>query len=495
MKPELEIWLGDDIQSITKSDIRSPFTDLHGASAVWTISTNSGVTDMYLYSNHVQGLQPTQPRIRFFGWKTANLPQSQNSERLNIWSAPMAGSLVRSCAQEIFASFLTSILDIVDSCGDVYVEEGESIRLENGLVSEIVALFTEMQLGSKLEAQLCVIPLLLPRLGVPSAASALAAAKDSANHHRKRKNWVKAEKVLQWAWNICRRSQNSYTHVIDEGEDNRPGSEDKLVKQATIDLCELYRWALIEKTSRTFGIYGICWLHEKCGQSVSEREVIDRYFLVANEFSEHQASDADLDNMETGSLKTALLFVTHPASETTRVQKGIALCLAAEYKWAEVALALLELGGEPEFRDAIGRVPLSHAAESGSITIVEDLMKWGSFPDSEDYARRTPLSYASELGRHEVVELLLRDVRVSPDPTDNYHETPLSWAAQNGHDTVVKLLLETGKVEPDRRDQYERTPLSHAAENGHDSVVKLLLESGKVKQDINDHDKRTPLYM
>jgi hypothetical protein len=355
--------------------------------------------------------------FRFFGWKTANLSQSQIFEGFDLWSAPVTGSLVTSCAQEIFASFLASILDIVDGFGPVHVEEDESIRLENGLVSEIVALFMEMRLGSKLEALLCVMPLVLPRLEMPSAPQALAAAKQSANQRRERKYWKKAERVLQWAWDICRQHQHSCTHVNGEHEDHGPGSEETLAKQATIALCELYRWALIEKTSRGFGKQEISRLdQQKSNQSVSVREVIDRYFLIANEIAQHRVSETDIASMETGCLKTALLFVTHPASETEREQKGKALFSAVKHGWVEVALALLELGCEPDFRDTKDRTSLSHAAESGNITIIGDLLEWGSFPNSEDHDRRTPLSYASGAGCHEVVKLLLRDPRVPPRP-------------------------------------------------------------------------------
>ncbi|KAJ5998016.1 hypothetical protein N7522_009676 [Penicillium canescens] len=503
MKPDLEIWLGDDMKAITKSALRSKSTGLHDASAVWTMSTDPGVTNMYPIIQRAPDIKVPDakllPSLRFFGWKTANLSQSQEFEGFNLWSAPMTGSLVTSCAQETFATFLTSILDIVDNFGPVHVEEDESIRLENGLVSEIVALFTEMRLGSKLEALLCVMPSVLPRLEMPSAASALAAARKSANQHRKRTDWKKAERVLQWAWNICRQPQHSCTQVIDEDEDHRPGSEGTLAKQATIALCELYRWALIEETSRAFGKDGISRLDvQKCDQSVSAREVIDRYFIIANEIAQHKASDADLANMETGCLKTALLFVTNPASETEREQKGKALSSAAKHGWVEVALALLELGGEPDFRDTEGRTPLSHAAESGNITIVGDLMKYGSFPNSEDQNQRTPLSYTSGAGCHEVVELLLRDVRVSPDQRDAQQRTPLSYAAAKGydtvgHDTIVKLLLETGKVDLDIKDDYQQTPLSYAAAKGYNTVVKLLLETGKVDPDMKDAYQRAPL--
>ncbi|CAG7925758.1 unnamed protein product [Penicillium olsonii] len=480
MKPDIGMWLGDDMSAVTKSTLRSISTDLQNESTVWTMSTEPGATKTI---QHVPNVNVPNakilPLLRFFGWKTAGLSQTQDREGLSLWSTPMTGSLKKSCAQEIFAAFLTSVLDIVDNLGPVRVEEDTSIRLENDLVSDIVALFTEMQLGSRLEALLCVMPIVLPRLDIPSAASALAAAKKSANQHRQRKDWKKAERVLQWAWNICRQHQDSDQNVIDGVEDHTPSSEETLDKQATIALCELYRWALIEETS--FGKNGISRLEEKKhDQSIPSREVIDQYSPLANQIAQHQASDAEFANMETDCLKTALLFVTLPASDTGSEQKGQALHSAAKHGWVEVALALLELGGEPDFRNKEGRTPLSHAAESGNITVVDDLMRWGSFPNLEDHHQRTPLSYASGAGCYEVVKLLLRDARVPPDQRDAQQRAPLSWAAENGHDAVVRWLLQTGKVEPDMKDTSGESALSFAIGNGHDAVVKWLLETGQV---------------
>ncbi|CAG8298775.1 unnamed protein product [Penicillium olsonii] len=494
MKSDLGMWLGDDMDAVTKSALCSVSTDLHNESTVWTMLTDTRATGM---TQHVPIVKVTRaqiiPLLRIFGWKTAKLSQSQDFDGFNVWSTPMTSSLKTSCAQELFASFLTSFLDIVDNFGPVHVEEDTSIRLENGLVSEIIGLFTEMQLGSRLEALFCVMPIVLPRLGVPSAASALAAAKKSANQHRERKDWKKAERVLQWAWSICRQHQNSDQNVIDAVEDHTPSSEETLDKQATVALCELYRWALIEET--LFGKNGISRLEEKKhDQSISSREVIDQYSLVANEIAQHQASDAEFANMGTDCLKTALLFVTLPAPDTGREQKGQALHSAAKHGWVEVALALLELGGEPDFRDTEGRTALSHAAESGNFTVVKGLMKWGSFPNLEDHGQRTPLSYASGAGCYEVVKLLLRDARVPPDQRDSWQRTPLSRAAGNGHEDVVRWLLQTGQVDPDREDHRKETPLHAAASHGHHAVVERLLETGRVDPDTQNSYGSTPLF-
>ncbi|KAH7119277.1 ankyrin repeat-containing domain protein, partial [Dactylonectria macrodidyma] len=152
------------------------------------------------------------------------------------------------------------------------------------------------------------------------------------------------------------------------------------------------------------------------------------------------------------------------------------LCSAARHGWAEVVLALLELGTEPDFKDTNedSRTALSHAAQSGSIDTVKELMDWGAFPNSADAKHRTPLSYASEIGRSSVVEILLRDRRVDPDAKDSDGRTPLWRAAEKGHEAVVKLLLDTGKVDLEAKDRYGRTLLSWAAVNGHEAVVKLL---------------------
>jgi ankyrin repeat protein len=525
IKADLGIWLGDDLNSMTKYTLPST-SDLSDMSAIWK---KWGKT--VEQTKNPLPVEHNVTLVRFFGRKAAQSSQSQVSKTSSLFSAPINGSLVSACAQEIFSSFLESILDIVDDVGPVDLQETEPFRLQNSLVTEVVTLFAEMQLGTRQEALLCVVPLMISHLKTPSPASVLAAAGKSASKQRRSNEWKKAEEMLRWVWRICIQSQSSLADTPDEDGNHQRASNYTLAELATIALGELYRWALVDK--RTFGMDGISWLEkQKSSHSVSICEVIDRYVAVANGLERDEVSRTDLFSAtENGCLTTTLLALTRPASNMESEQKGNALCLAAKRGWAEVVRALLELNTEPDFQDAASRTPLSYAAANGNVEIARELIYSGSFPDLGCPRNRTPLSYASEAGAHRVVELLLRDIRVSPDHKDSSGLTPLCWAAKNahdivveqlldtgkvdpdamksgrgtplwwaaleGHDSIVQRLLDTGKVDPDARngnDQIVKTPLSNAASKGHGTIVKLLLETGKVDPDSKDNGGRTPLY-
>ncbi|KAJ5641883.1 hypothetical protein N7490_005883 [Penicillium lividum] len=493
IKPDLRIWLGDD-DNITEYNLYSASSNLRDPSTVWTKTGGNDVRHIEKISSSMRSV--SSPQIRFFGWKAAQLPQSQNSAVVSLWSAPIKGSLVSPCAQEVFASFIASILDIVDDIGPVDVQEAETFRLENILVTEIVGLFTEMQLGSRQEALLCVMPLMIPQLKMRSAESALEAARTSANQRRRHREWKKAEEVLKWAWSICTESRPSCSSPVDNREGQMLGLEDRLAEQATITLAELYRWALMYDAKSSFGRNGISWLKtKKSSQSVAVGEVIDRYVDVANRIARNEVSHSDfLTVMENGCVTSELLLLlTQSASKMKSEQKGKALCLAVKHRCAEVVRALLELGSEPDFQDTGGRTALSYAAAQGDESIVKELLQWGGFPNSEDILHRTPLSYASEAGFHRVTELLLRDNRVSPDSTDINGWTPLFWAAQNGNEPIVKQLLQNNKVDPGVKDSEGWTPLLLAAQSGYRTVVEQFIRSDKVDLNAKDSDGCTPL--
>ncbi|KAJ5995607.1 hypothetical protein N7481_002584 [Penicillium waksmanii] len=471
IKMDLDIWLGDDINIITHEEYALPaeVVDHRDASTLWT---KTGQKDATARKNSSSAIQSLPPRVRFFGRRAAELSQSQDSNSSKKFSAAIKGSLVSACAQEVFVSFFTSILDIVDDFGPVKVQEDKGFRLENSLVTEIVRLFTEMRLGSRQEAALCVMPLLIPRLKTPSAISALEAVRKSTKERRRFNEWNKAETTLRWVWNICTQTQHGCADVINEPKDQ------KLAEQATIALCELYRWALMDESTRAFGKKGISWLqNEKSRRLV--HQVIDHYVHVADRIAQPEASSADLlAAIEKENLTSALLLVTYPASKMENEQKGKALLLAAMHGWAQVVFALLQLISSPDFRDSRGRTPLSYAAQKGHI----------------DALTETPLSYASEAGFQEVTRLLLRDSRVSPDNRDNDGRTPLWWAAQIGHKDIVTQLLLNKKVDPDAMDNNGLTPLWWAVQNGHKDIVTQLLQNKKVNPDTMDNNGRTPLW-
>ncbi|KAH7119276.1 hypothetical protein EDB81DRAFT_667416, partial [Dactylonectria macrodidyma] len=215
------------------------------------------------------------------------LPQSQSSVPFRVWTAPTNSSLLSLCAQEVFGSFIASILDIVDDVGSIDIQETRDFRLESSFVSEIVKLFTERQLGSREDALLCVLPPMIPRLGLPSTESAVAAARRNANQHRRRDAWKQAEAVLRWALRICTEAQPSHAGA------DRPILAREHTERAAISLGELYRSALQGNDStKEFGLDGIKWLSkQEPGRNpqlpVAVREIIDRYSDIAKGVDAH----------------------------------------------------------------------------------------------------------------------------------------------------------------------------------------------------------------
>ncbi|KAH8125174.1 hypothetical protein ACSS6W_009230 [Trichoderma asperelloides] len=427
---------------------------------------------------------------RFFGWHTADPSQIHGSAPFEAWSAPTNSSLLSLCAQEVFGSFIVSIFDTVDAAEDVDIQEDPYVRLESNLVSEIIRLFTEARLGSREDALLCILPPMTSRLKMPSAKHVLATAKRRANEHRRHGQWIKAEVMLKWAWEICTQPHpQSHTESRDS-QNHLSALEDELVQQSAIALGELYRWAMTTNDTKKFSSDGIKWLSAQksaLGQPVSTavREIIDRYSEIESRVNQHGNNDGD-------DLISTLSRLTVPASKIsmTAEEKSKALCSAAALGWSEVVSTLLVLGANPDYKDANRRfrTALSLAAESNSVDAIEELIHWGASPDLEDDFGRTPLAHASEMGHDAVVKILVEDPRVDPNTVDSWGETPLSLALWSGHEPVIQLLLNSNRVDINAKDRSGRPLLALAAREGRKTVVQLLLNSGRV--DINAKDLR-----
>lgn len=180
-------------------------------------------------------------------------------------------------------------------------------------------------------------------------------------------------------------------------------------------------------------------------------------------------------------------------------------------------------------RDSFGRTPLSYAARSGHISIVQRLVKIGARVDSDDDVGGTPLSYAICNGQKTLIslllgeghrvdsgssvlqpllssavmegdyttaKLLLESGKVHPGLKDCLGDTPLSLATEFHEESIVKLLLESSKVNPNLKyDPYGNTPLSRAAANGDGAIVKLLLKSNEVDPNVQDNSGQTPIFL
>jgi ankyrin repeat protein len=85
----------------------------------------------------------------------------------------------------------------------------------------------------------------------------------------------------------------------------------------------------------------------------------------------------------------------------------IALLVAAERGWTEIAVLLLEQGANPNARGIGGSTPLRQAVQGGSGQIIAALLDFGADPHLVDDNGCTPADVAIALGRKDLAALLL----------------------------------------------------------------------------------------
>ena len=121
-----------------------------------------------------------------------------------------------------------------------------------------------------------------------------------------------------------------------------------------------------------------------------------------------------------------------------------------------------------------GFTPLHYAASHGNTAIATLLLSHGAAVDARDAAGRTALMLAVGDGARGVAQLLL-DRSADSAEVDDKCRTPLHHAAKGGWRGISQLLLSTGKIDPGARDGKGRTALHHAARVGSAGVVRVLL--------------------
>ncbi|RDL31530.1 uncharacterized protein BP5553_09739 [Venustampulla echinocandica] len=143
--------------------------------------------------------------------------------------------------------------------------------------------------------------------------------------------------------------------------------------------------------------------------------------------------------------------------------------------------------------DAVGRTPLSWAAEKGHISIAKLLLQKGASIATRDTRHGlSPLQWAALQGNLEVVKLLL-EAGASPDENVSGC-TALSLAAARGHEPVLKILLDKGAT-PNLFDMHSGcTPLHLSAGYGNEAAVSQLLAHGANPNLVDKFRKQTPLY-
>ncbi|CAH0050506.1 unnamed protein product, partial [Clonostachys solani] len=160
----LEAWLPDNVFNLKEHTFHSWATQSEPGS-LWEEFDSK----YRPFRGQLEGdiIQPSV--VRFFGWNihvSSNLQDRyRDSGTLKMFSARTSGTLVSSCAHEIFASFLASVLDKASEREDARIEVDDlDFRLRSPLVDKVVKAFTDSQLGSTEEAMFCVLPPIISRL-------------------------------------------------------------------------------------------------------------------------------------------------------------------------------------------------------------------------------------------------------------------------------------------------------------------------------------------
>ncbi|MCJ1313364.1 hypothetical protein MMC25_007042 [Agyrium rufum] len=157
------------------------------------------------------------------------------------------------------------------------------------------------------------------------------------------------------------------------------------------------------------------------------------------------------------------------------------LHVCASFGLYNLALAILEAQGSHleifDAEDCTGRTPLSWAAGSGEVRLIQRLLAKGAETDTRDTIHGLPpLLWASYRGRYDCCEQLLIH---GADVNDHLSGSNALWiAVLRGHETIVELLLKRG-AESNRADEYHgQTALHCAAASGDAILVSILLAHG-----------------
>jgi ankyrin repeat protein len=163
--------------------------------------------------------------------------------------------------------------------------------------------------------------------------------------------------------------------------------------------------------------------------------------------------------------------IAKPQISATEV--SLTLFSAVDGDCVALATELLDRGASVDARDRLGARPLSHAARSGHLEMVDLLLAHGAPIDARNLAGATALYFAAEAGHASIAQRLIErgtDVRLA----GRSGISPIAAAAYAGNDEIVAALLAHGA---DERipDETGKPPIIYAAAGARLDIVKRLL--------------------
>jgi uncharacterized protein len=159
--------------------------------------------------------------------------------------------------------------------------------------------------------------------------------------------------------------------------------------------------------------------------------------------------------------------------QLTATEISSTLFAAADRNCINLAMTLLDQGASVDARDRLGARPLSRAARSGHLEMVDLLLQRGAPINARDLAGATALYVAAERGQVAVVQRLI-DQGADIDLRGRSGTSPVAAAAFAGRNQVVKMLLAHG-ADARAVDDTGKPPIVYAAASGSLDIVRQLL--------------------
>jgi uncharacterized protein len=159
--------------------------------------------------------------------------------------------------------------------------------------------------------------------------------------------------------------------------------------------------------------------------------------------------------------------------QITATEVSLTLFSAVDANCVALVTELLDVGASLDARDRLGAKPLSHAARSGHLEMVDLLLARGAPIDARNLAGATALYFAAEKGHAPIAQRLIErgaDVKL----TGRSGISPVAAAAYAGNDEIVAALLAHGADER-APDDTGKPPIIYAAAGARLDVVKRLL--------------------
>ncbi|CEJ93255.1 hypothetical protein VHEMI08860 [[Torrubiella] hemipterigena] len=449
----------------------------------------------------------------------SNAGENEISFKCRIQTFPATGSLLDNCARELFVSLAASLTKIVDVAAPRIdaMENGGEVLLKSETVTILTRAFTANGLGTHAEALLSIIPTLLsiiPELPVDLGSAAedklLSTCIAKAGAYRRQKAWTRAERLLRW---MCER----YSTPDGGKSTSAIASGNVLLEKAVYATGELYRWSLREEAStgimkgKGFGMDGIEWMAKKMTSSHQTIERILRNYqyvktmmetesvlddtVIANELLKALKEGRDCKGADGDNRCKTLYYLCLIKDCRAQLMQPV-LRLATRNGWTEVALSIIEMGGNIHDTDMDGLTPLHWAAKNGDEAVTRELLENGAHVHKESNGKyeeeRFPLHYAATNG-HEVAVRLLLENGANVEAKGRKRKTALHFAAQRGNEAAVAMLLAKG-ADIESLTGVRQTPLLLATERERRAVVRLLLENGA---DVNakNHNGETSLHL